>query len=1002
MPRNRKVGEDFIAHADMYVAYRKAKSEAFHDGLHPSALAFSKYEVHLQRNLSRLRERLLSADSRWYDERDFIGDFLYIPKSVDDSIWDSDRDVHYRLTDPNEDWARRFKESGQARLEAKYRLVMAPTVDYQIISALWILKVGHKFEEKLDKNLSFGNRIRRRRHSLEDFGPFNGPVNRDAVGLFVPYFSAYRKWRQNGLDVMRSLLEEGKSVTAVTMDLASFYHRVSPRFLLRRSFLERIGVTLNKDEADFTQHLLDSIDVWYRSTPDYEERTQGALPVGLSASKVISNVLLFEFDNDVKDSIRPAYYGRYVDDIFLVFESSDEISSGNDVVRHLSKTVRCLKLKRRKGDHPSLRLDFRYAEDSELVFTASKQRIFCLKADHGIDLVDQIGSQIRQQSSEYRLLPELPETTAEMAEKALLATPDASLVADALRKADSISVRRLGLALLVRDIERYSTDLVRGDWESHRREFYGLVARYLVAPKGLFDLFNYFHRVFRLMISNFDFKEAEGFVSRLVDCFKLVESTTQNESGKAMRIKRCKAYFAKVLIQAALQSSTTRDFDQWAKLRRVLKAINELDPSIELSLRKSDLENSSRSLLLADMGVRPYKDYWYYSQDRDISEVPVPKMPSVRKVLKLASVRKFRQSAELKQPHWPALAFPTRPLTIQEIALISPDVLSDHQLFKRSVEGLRGAKTWPAKSLGRVGTSAGTTITAPRRIQEKTLVALTNVETTEQQFRGAIRGRSDRSLKRYERINDLVNGVLRTNPRTDYVVFPECSIPHRWAIRIASHLATQGISLIAGLEHRKVRKSRAQLRNDCLISLATRWPGYPSSLLILQPKLKPAYHEKDELRKVAKKELFIPNLDELPIYEHGGFYFGVLICSDLTTPMNRVRFQGNVDALFVLEWNSDLKTFSSLIEASAHDIHAFVVQVNNRTYGDSRVRAPFRAEYKRDSVRVKGGIRDYFVMAEIDFMALRRFQRRRRMSTAKAEFKPVPIGFKMSKERRKR
>jgi len=136
----------------------------------------------------------------------------------------------------------------------------------------------------------------------------------------------------------------------------------------------------------------------------------------------------------------------------------------------------------------------------------------------------------------------------------------------------------------------------------------------------------------------------------------------------------------------------------------------------------------------------------------------------------------------------------------------------------------------------------------------------------------------------------------------------------------------------------------------------------------------------------------------LPIYNHGGFRFGVLICSDMTNPKNRVHFQGKVDSLFVLEFNPDVKTFSFLVEGAAHDVHTFVIQVNNRLYGDSRVRAPYKEEHKRDSVRIKGGIEDYYVIAEIDYHSLRNFQKGKNKKS-NTEFKPVPIGFEVSKER---
>jgi hypothetical protein len=224
-------------------------------------------------------------------------------------------------------------------------------------------------------------------------------------------------------------------------------------------------------------------------------------------------------------------------------------------------------------------------------------------------------------------------------------------------------------------------------------------------------------------------------------------------------------------------------------------------------------------------------------------------------------------------------------------------------------------------------------------------------------------------------------------------------VPRKWAVSIASKLGKQGVSFIAGMEYYKLNGEK-ELRNDSLISLATVWPGYPTNLIIIQPKINPS-HEEEKTLKSSGQVLYRPYLlkDVPQIYQHGNFFFGVLICSDLTDPRNRVRFQGKVDALILLEWNADINTFSYLVEGAAHDIHSFIIQVNNRMYGDSRVRTPYRQSYERDMVRLKGGIDDYFVIAEIDFLPLREYQHTGIMTDPKERFKPVPIGFDLAKER---
>ena len=48
----------------------------------------------------------------------------------------------------------------------------------------------------------------------------------------------------------------------------------------------------------------------------------------------------------------------------------------------------------------------------------------------------------------------------------------------------------------------------------------------------------------------------------------------------------------------------------------------------------------------------------------------------------------------------------------------------------------------------------------------------------------------------------------------------------------------------------------------------------------------------------------------------------------------------------------DTDTFNALVESAALDIHAYIIQCNNRQYGDSRIRAPYKDRWKRDLLRV--------------------------------------------------
>jgi hypothetical protein len=177
--------------------------------------------------------------------------------------------------------------------------------------------------------------------------------------------------------------------------------------------------------------------------------------------------------------------------------------------------------------------------------------------------------------------------------------------------------------------------------------------------------------------------------------------------------------------------------------------------------------------------------------------------------------------------------------------------------------------------------------------------------------------------------------------------------------------------------------------------------GFKASVIYRQDKQRPAPHERESLATVPPTPLTLEAAipwDLPPLIWHGDNLLALLVCSELTNIDYRASLRGKIDVLFVPEWNRDLHTFESLVEAGALDMHAYVAQANNRAFGDSRVRAPRSESHARDLVRVRGGLNDYFVVAELDIDGLRSFQSQ--TSALNGPFKPLPDGFKIDERRR--
>jgi hypothetical protein len=397
-----------------------------------------------------------------------------------------------------------------------------------------------------------------------------------------------------------------------------------------------------------------------------------------------------------------------------------------------------------------------------------------------------------------------------------------------------------------------------------------------------------------------------------------------------------------------------------------------------------------------DLARKPLKDYLFEKTISPPAGQPVNGAYHELEQWRTDGVGEFLNLAQYDLGYLPLLMFPTRPHTPSEIAELVISATLNIGLWRRLTRAVRGVWVSDAEPSLR---AVEPLVDIPVRTQRSTLrVAVPSYKTELASWSHAANGGADLNRSRYRRLVRLVNAIVTCEDRPRYAVFPELSIPRRWIRPVANTLLKEGISLIAGVEY---ERSGSYVKNEAQLFLRNNALGYPSFFRLTQQKHIPAHDERDHLRSMFG--ITFPPLPAVglgkPIYDHGGFRFGVLICSELSNAEHRVAFRGNVDAVFVLCWNQDLESFEAMLDAAALDIHSYQVLVNNRLYGDSRVRAPFKDRWRRDVVRIKGGIEDYVVLAELDVTELRHFQSHAE-PPKDGMFKPMPEGFVMNPDRK--
>ena len=879
-------------------------------------------------------------------------------------------------------------------------------IDFHILAALWTSTAGAKFEERLSPQ-ACGNRLRRNKENQ---------FNRLSLGSCRHYFTPYRSWRDDAVRAMGAALDEDKSIVAVTADVSAFYHRISPKFILNPSFHKLLKVQLTAEEDAlnrlFIHYLLDWAEV---ASP----LPGGNLPVGLTASSVIANLALWELDQIISQEIVPRYYGRYVDDIILVVENVKDFTRSTDVWDWLVKrsggaiTV--------EGEEVHFKRD--YLEDCTITFKNSKNKTFALSGPSGKSMLSLIRQQMSERTSEWRAMPDIPESESALEAKVVAVAQEDGLPADSLRRADKVSIRRSGFAIQIRDLEAYARLLPPEAWKRQRHAFYEAFIRHVLVLPHFFDFYNYLSRILSLATFCRDYKHLrrmldslQNILVELQNCERILKSF---EDGQEETVSLLNQFTANLKVRVNESIVTAIPFELKEKYKRDFHVAFEKDCPLFNFISIEHLQKTRRRYLKADLAYRPLKSFLLpacltgrHSHPTDVRKELFKKSLNPAEKALPDSIQDGHSAlcsiVNSEGAHLPGFLFPTRPPSLVDLYYLENDPFNEEGR-QRIVSILLSCRGYsPEDSLPSSGRDESEqlriTFSCKHIPTDEIGIGITNWKTDIKSWTAAASKKHDPDSTRLARVSRLVDEVLsRGKGKISYLIFPELALPASWFYSIAYKLKAINVSLISGVEY--VHESPDIVHNQVWCSLLHDSLGYRSSALYKQDKQFPAIHEESELNNIAGKQLR-PQVnwlrkyghDSPPILRHGNLEFALLICSELTNISYRTALRGKIDALFIPEWNQDTDSFNALIESSALDIHAFIIQCNDRSYGDSRIRAPYKKPFQRDIVRTKGGLDDYFVIAKINFQSLRVFQSAHR--SPPEPFKPVPDGFQISKSRR--
>lgn len=986
---------------DLGLAYRKAKVDLYYSS-HASLEAIANYESDLHANLTALLLKLQDEDESWVTQPEFIGGWTLATKSVDMSCWKDFCKEHGNgliFSSPDEEWSHACallaKDKNQQKPKAEFRVMAQCSLDFHVLSTLWMQEVGHLFDNKLTA-CAYGNRLRRAQ---------DGKLNQLSLGTFQPYLKPFRDWRDKGIEAMRTALNEDKRIVALTADVSSFYHELNPGFMLSPAFVtDVLGLKLLPHQTKLHRLFIRALQAWGMATP-----LKKGLPVGLPASAVVANVALVELDRMVEQQLAPLYYGRYVDDILLVMENGARFQSTTELWECLFSRSGG-KLGWADKENKQISFQPAYLSDSQIRFANAKNKVFMLAGEPGKTLVDAIAHQIHKRASEWRAMPRLPRSASHVGTDLLAATQSDGEAADNLRKTDVLTMRRAGFAIKLRDFEAYERDLPTEAWKEHRQAFFRAFVQHVLVLPQFFDLAVYLPRVIRLATACEDFdalrkilRALEQLCAQLTENCQLVIKACPADSlppaSELMQVWQKQIY---TTVQESISAAIPPTLSKQGKAAwqtHMMDYVPDLglDTSLNWYSSLKGLQTQQARLFSFDLAHIPFRFIGLPKEMATQRGIPARKtIAQCDTALDLLpdsilfGCVKLVDWIRLKiLPH--GLLFATRPYNLPELFILNKSAYDETQreAMQSVVLAIRGFK------LGEATPSFdkhGVLQIPDGQAQSRYGIAVASWKTRMESWTASVMRMPDPDVGRYARLCHLLDGVIAQPLSSRYLVLPELALPAHWFIRIARKLQGRGISLITGIEY--LHASNARVRNQVWAALSHNGLGFPSLMIYRQDKQRPALHEEQELQRLAGLDLRPDKVWRTPpILQHGNLRFALLICSELTNISYRAALRGRVDALFVPEWNQDTETFNALVESAALDIHAYIVQCNDRQYGDSRIRAPFKESWQRDLLRVKGGLADYCVIGEIDVQALRQFQSN--YKSPSKPFKPVPDGFEI-------
>ena len=855
----------------------------------------------------------------------------------------------------------------------KNTILFDGNIELQLIATLWIMIEG----VKLNKMIGF-----------DSYG-YHLPMHLEETRLgtekllFTKYFQKYQEWRDKGIKAAKNQIDEGNDILLISLDIKNFFHSTHINF-------KELKKDLSSENQNSLTDIIERICVEHtkKLKPTDRKNDFPLLPIGLVSSGVIANWLLSDFDKAIKDKMAPVYYGRYVDDIFIVVSNvkpPKEIQTDKtETTSYEEQTINWIAERFFSGGKPlevskdieGLSLKFTDKKYDGLRIQADKLKLFYFSPDWPHAMLNKFQKALEENSSAFWFLPDEEDMKDSLDDEAFDMQYEDTI--NKFRSVSDVKASKYGASVFL--AKRIKLAILHSGTPDDKitkevfRFFKGV---------SVLALYNMWEKVFSYLVVTNDLKAIKKLHKEIIKGISQLDASDKKEELIMTLTNH---------LNICLEMSFSLNPSLFDGLIKSDEALNTKQDEVKTGIKNLRFALLTRHHYLP-LPSLVITDYYLNTEESLLSEGLFEKL--------LDSNSKFHLNETLvteswRVPRWYYLQEACMFYVLLELKtnkgngkpILFHDAISDNgktsyqdtyiikcsELFER----LNNRKISKNISHSHFKTYRDTQTTEPKidssiisiqngKADLKLKLGLSNMKLDEKELKAAISKKSITTKDKRTKHIKLLN--LAEQESIDLLILPETAVPFEWLYAYADEARRKQRAFIFGLEH-------FTIDNFCFnfsIALLPLEIGKMKEVMII-PRLKNHYspNEEKEIKKIGK-QVPKPLTSFYHLFKWKGLQFTVYNCYELTDVVHRSIFRSELDILFAIEFNKDTNYFSNIAESTCRDLHCFYVQANTSEYGDSRVVEP-RATESMNPVRVKGGENNIILRYELDIQKLRAFQ----------------------------